>query len=153
MPKTRKRREEKFWLDHNNPAELEVYRLIRMLKKERAYVAAVRDGIRLVCDLRAGRLDVLFELFPWVRAEFLEYMQALQPPGDHALKKRLDSLETLLLQQGNIPIGTGPKKLLVPPVAPTEDDDFDDALLVIRQATSERESARNFLDAAFNLVQ
>ena len=151
--KSRYRVMHKFWLDITKNTEEWLDEQITQLKQQRAYTEAVRDGLRLILDLRAGRLDVLFELFPWVRAEFLDYMQALQPASDHALQKRLDSLETLLLQQGNVPIETGPKKLLAPQTAPPRDDDFDDNLLVIKQAKSERESARNFLDSAFNLVQ
>ena len=33
-----------------------------------------------MCDLRNGKLDILFELFPWVRAEFMQYMHDLQLP-------------------------------------------------------------------------
>ena len=66
-----------FWLDMLKEGESAVAETIDTLKKKRLFAETVRDGIRLVCDLRDGKLDVLFELFPWVRAEFLEYMREL----------------------------------------------------------------------------
>lgn len=55
-----------FWLDVRKPDEFEVTELISELKRQRAYTSAIRDGIRLIVDLRAGRVGVLLELFPWV---------------------------------------------------------------------------------------
>jgi hypothetical protein len=149
--KTRFRLRQVFWLDLLKPDEAELASIIDGLKIQRSFATTVRDGIRLISDLKAGRLDVLFELFPWVRAEFLEYVQSVQPPAEIALQKRLDSLEKLLLQQGNVPIKTGPTKLVVQSATQPTSEDGD--LLVIRQTKSERESAKNFLNAAFDLVQ
>jgi len=70
----------KFWLNIDKPNQLEIADTIELLKNERSFTQTIRDGIRLVCDLRNGKLDVLFELFPWVRAEFMEYMRDLQLP-------------------------------------------------------------------------
>ena len=53
----------------------------------------------LMSDLRAGNLDVLFELFPWVRADFLEYMAAIQPQKSDTemdILNNLARIETLL---------------------------------------------------------
>ena len=69
----------RFWLDVFKPQESELVDTIESLKNNRSFTQTIRDGIRLICDLREGKLDVLFELFPWVRAEFLEYMRELQP--------------------------------------------------------------------------
>lgn len=66
---------------------------IATLKANRTFATTVRDGIRLMVDLRAGRTDVLFTFFPWIRdsiqptpsAEFndiLRQMQELKPPQD-----------------------------------------------------------------------
>ena len=141
-----------FWLDLHKSEESELADLIAELKERRNFSRAVRDGIRLIWSLGQGNLDVLLALFPWVEDAFYECFKEREPASDATLQQQLARLETLLLQQGNVPIETGPKKLLTPPVTP-EDDDFDDNLLVIRKAASECESARNFLDAAFNLVQ
>lgn len=68
-----------FWLDMNKPEEELIADKIEVLKNERSFTSVIRDGIRLICDLREGKLDVLFELFPWVRVEFLEYMREVAP--------------------------------------------------------------------------
>lgn len=57
----------KFWLNANDDFELWLADEIAKLKSKRSFTRTIRDGIRLVIDLRAGKTDVLFELFPWVR--------------------------------------------------------------------------------------
>lgn len=76
---TIQRKRYSFWLDRRKPDERAVEDLISQMKADRAFTPSIRDGLRLMADLQAGKLDVLFELFPWVRAEFLEYMRELQP--------------------------------------------------------------------------
>lgn len=92
-----------FWLDMNKPQERELADTVEILKNERLFASTIRDGIRLICDLRAGRLDVLFELFPWVKSEFLEYMRSLNGNGDSNagddLRQQLDRLERLIMEQ------------------------------------------------------
>lgn len=68
----------KFWLNMNKADEEAIADQIELLKNERSFTEVIRDGIRLICDLRKGKLDVLFELFPWVRAEFMDYMREIQ---------------------------------------------------------------------------
>jgi hypothetical protein len=82
-----------FWLDMLKEGELAVAEAIQKLKVDRLFAETVRDGIRLVCDLRDGKLDVLFELFPWVRAEFLQYMReiALEPPTGQVDKQTISN--------------------------------------------------------------
>ena len=90
-----------FWLDLHKAGEAELAETIDGLKHERSFASTIRDGIRLVCDLRAGRVDVLCELFPWVQ-------EALQPvstaPVDARLQEQIARLEALLIAQGNVPI-------------------------------------------------
>ncbi|GAB5426316.1 MAG: hypothetical protein Crog4KO_34630 [Crocinitomicaceae bacterium] len=69
----------RFWLDIVKPDELKIADTIEILKNERSFTQTIRDGIRLIFDLKQGKLDVLFELFPWVRAEFMDYMRDIQP--------------------------------------------------------------------------
>ncbi len=59
-----------FWLDLQKQDENQIAEQIEVLKQERSFAKVVRDGIRLVCDLKAGRTDVLLELFPWVTERF-----------------------------------------------------------------------------------
>ncbi|MEL6524078.1 MAG: hypothetical protein AAFQ07_00075 [Chloroflexota bacterium] len=76
---TIQRKRYSFWLDRRKPDERAVESLISQMKADRAFTPSIRNGLRLMADLQDGKLDVLFELFPWVRAEFLEYMRELQP--------------------------------------------------------------------------
>ena len=69
----------RFWLDIFKPEEAKIVDTIEDLKSDRSFTQTIRDGIRLICDLRDGKLDVLFELFPWVKAEFIEYIREVQP--------------------------------------------------------------------------
>lgn len=160
MSKNRFRLRFTFWLDLLKPEEEQLADQIELLKNDRSFVGTIRDGIRLISDLRAGRLDVLFELFPWVRAEFFEYIQSLQPPKNSTeseLERQLARLEVLLLQQGNVPVSpaakplgsTGPKSLAVPQFSIPDDDDM---ALEIRVDTSTN-SAQNFINSMLRLQQ
>ena len=153
MAKERFRLQFKFWLDVNKPNEYALAEIIADLKENKTFSKVIRDGIRLIWSLGQGNLDVLLALFPWIEDAFYERFKEREPASDSALRQQLARLEKLLIEQGSIPIETGPKKLVVPPVAPPGDDGYDDDLLVIRKAKSERESAHNFLSSAFDLVQ
>lgn len=90
-----------FWLDLHKADEAAVAEVIVKLKRERAFAGAVRDGLRLIYDLRAGRAEVLFELFPWVKESF---QPAATGQGDAQLQAQIARLEALLIAQGNKPI-------------------------------------------------
>ena len=95
-----------FWLDMLKSDEHELADQIEVLKQERSFVSTVRDGIRLVTSLREGKLDVLFELFPWVQAEFLKYLESIQPQKaepELQLQQQLERLERLMLERGYVP--------------------------------------------------
>lgn len=65
--KSRYRVIHKFWLGITKPDEDRLDEQIRELKRSRKFTTVIRDALRLIVDLRAGRLNVLFELFPWVQ--------------------------------------------------------------------------------------
>ena len=70
MDKKRFRTRFVFWLDLEKQDENQIAEQIDVLKQERSFSKVIRDGIRLICDLRAGRTDILLELFPWVTERF-----------------------------------------------------------------------------------
>ena len=157
----------RFWLDLDNPDEASLNDLTVQLRKKRAFTATIRDGIRLICDLRRGSLDVLFELFPWVRAEFLDYMQAclrrqaLQPDtaaAEQRLEQQLARLEQLLLQQASAPAGPRLIEALGPlalskVVGPVSDED-DAALVTVAKAKVDgAQIAQNFIRSMMALQQ
>ena len=152
---------QKFWLDLEKPDHEEVNEIVHALKQTRAFSKAIRDGLRLIFDLRAGRLDVLFELFPWVRAEFLEYMASVQPQQSDRemnIEKQLSRIEELLAKGETMTSATqttngggGPKAISIPTnSAPDYDEDV--VKLVMRKSESDgKQAAENFLASAFAL--
>ena len=90
-----------FWLDIQKADEAELAHAIEDLKQNRTFASTIRDGIRLICDLRAGQTNVLFELFPWIK----DAPQSVSAtPVDRGLQEQIARLEALLLAQGNVPI-------------------------------------------------
>lgn len=59
-----------FWLDLNKQDEHELADIVDTLKSQRGYASAIRDGLRMVWELRQGRVDTLVKLFPWVVERF-----------------------------------------------------------------------------------
>jgi Txe/YoeB family toxin of Txe-Axe toxin-antitoxin module len=64
---SRMRRKFEFWLNVLNDDHFELAQKMDSLKNQRRFARTIRDGVRLVVDLRAGRIDVLLQLFPWVK--------------------------------------------------------------------------------------
>lgn len=69
---TRARVQYRFWLDAMKDPEFEVAQEILLLKERRKFQTTIKNGLRLMIDLRAGRIDVLLELFPWVKDEVMK---------------------------------------------------------------------------------
>lgn len=150
-----------FWLDMHKPDEAQLAEIVELLKRERTFAKTIRDGIRLICDLRAGRTDVLLELFPWVLNEQTHSANPVST-SQNALQQQLDRLEYLMLQQGSpaaIPAdqaapvtASGPKALHTPQiVAPRFEDDDDGPLLIQHDTTTN--TAENFVRSMLNLIQ
>lgn len=55
-----------FQLDVRKPMEEWLRGEIKALTRRKKFSAYVRDGLRLMIDLSAGRTEVLCELFPWI---------------------------------------------------------------------------------------
>jgi hypothetical protein len=147
-----------FQLNVAKDTEYAIAETIKWLKSQGLYSKTIRDGIRLICDLRAGNLDVLFELFPWVRAEFLEYMTSVKPQKSDTelvIAEHLERIETMLSDGGNrsqVSSGVGePKAMSVPSIpAPTLDDDNIE-LTITKAEADGKATAGNFLASAFAL--
>lgn len=75
----------------NKPHDVELAARIAELKTQRKFVQTIRDGIRLIQDLRAGRLDVLLALFPWVT----EHLQS--PLYSHELATLLERFQQVVI--------------------------------------------------------
>lgn len=99
-----------FWLDLNKRDEQDLAEQIDELKEQRGFAKAIRDGLRLLIDLRRGNVDVLLELFPDIR-------HRLVPDGHQSgggnLEKQMDTVLTMLTQlniNGQPAISAKPKK-------------------------------------------
>jgi len=146
-----------FWLDYNKDIELLLAETIDDLKRKRSFAKTIRDGIRLICDLRKGRVDVLFELFPWVKAEFMAGVQPKETPGEKALREQLARLEKMLIEQGNKPLALpqpgAPKQITTSQFAlpRIEDDEEDLTGMVEIKRDKSTDATSNFLNSLMAL--
>lgn len=87
----------KFWLDVTKDSEDWLDEQIVELKRTRKFTTILRDALRLILDLRAGRAGVLLELFPWVAEE-------LRPAGANLLAAEIAELKRLVVAQSAAPL-------------------------------------------------
>lgn len=152
-----------FWLDTSVHEEADIAAMVYYLKyggegsPGRIFAKTIRDGIRLVWSLRRGDLNVLFELFPWVQAEFAGRAGATvgQSPK---LTSQLERIEQLLLEQHYQPIPEEQgsiKRLDVGSFSPPSFEDDDDLpVLEVKKATASGGTAtQNFLNSLQALQQ
>lgn len=74
MSEKPERTSHKLDLDLSKREDAHVEDLIDQLKTDRKFSQTIKDGIRLIVDLREGRFEVLFQLFPLIKGDLLEYM-------------------------------------------------------------------------------
>jgi hypothetical protein len=137
------------WLDMEKNDERLLLEVIEFLKKQRRFVSTVRDGIRLMVDLRAGNLNVLYELFPWtqiplhpippgVADDLLQ--KKVQPPGEPITGVQVSLSGPQPLQGGGRPVE-----------APRFDDDDDDDLVTLKPLSANVDAGKNFLMGLLNI--
>ena len=68
----------RFWLDIEKSDEESIANKIEILKNSRSYSKTIRDGIRLIWDLRQGKTDILREFFPGVVASLQQDSEVVQ---------------------------------------------------------------------------
>ncbi len=105
-----------FWLDGNKDDELIVAEKVDELKRKRSFSSVMRDGIMIVSELREGRADLLFKLYPWV-ADLVKQAAPAAAPDTGDLERQIDELKRIILGQGSsgIPL---PKYPSIKPVSP-----------------------------------
>lgn len=150
-----------FWLDMNKADEYELAETIDQLKQSRTFVRTIRDSIRLILDLRAGQVDVLLELFPFVHTA-LGGGSGGNNDDVKALKAMLEQYIVTNSQGTTYHMGapkalnsgtsgSGLKPLNVPTFdLPRFEDEDDQDTLIVRKDTSTN-SAQNFLNSLLNL--
>lgn len=137
----------RFWLDVMRDEEFSLAEYIENLKQTRRFAQTIRDALRLVQDLRAGRVDVLLSLFPWITDHF-------QSPAIEVANKpvqdQLQRLEKLLLEGGAKPMLPASTGVVSRPSAAKSDDDLLGDL-EIKQAKSDENPTFNMLISSVNL--
>jgi hypothetical protein len=125
MPTKRQRKQFKFWLNVLNPQEKYLADVIQWLTEQGEFVRSIRDGIRLIYDLRFQRnTESLLELFPDIRERL--QVQTTAPSGGAGGQSDLarEIAAQIVLMSGNngylmqsaaAPASTG--KQIAPPVA------------------------------------
>ena len=140
-----------FWLNYDKDEEFLLAEEIDGLKHNRQFVRTIRNGIRLIGDLRKGRVDVLFELFPWVKVEFLV---GIQIQDEAALRDKLTRMEKLLADTRTLQLPAGPKPMEVPAFdLPRFDDDEDLFATIEVVPDTTTDCAANFLNSLNALLQ
>ena len=66
----------KFWLNALSKVDQEIMEDIAILKIDRKFTDAIRDGLRLIPSLMRGETKVLFEMFPAIRDVLYAQMEA-----------------------------------------------------------------------------
>lgn len=132
-----------FWLNLNKDVENKLDIAVRELKKQRLFAETIRDGLRLILDLRAGSLDVLFELFPDLKERMVVQRVDSPSPNIRELEDKIEQLTQVVLsgQGGGIVFKSNPPVMpkAAPPVAeikaaaPISADDIADNFLSMFQ--------------------
>jgi len=163
------RRNVTFWLDERHGLDSDLLRYVRQLKAAREFSSAVKDGLRLIRDLRAGNLDVLFELFPWIERALYDALKESQKPPDYGSgisgeTVSMAEIKALLLEvkeaqqpggyvqapttvSGNLKTLAGSGKALPPPA---DADDLADLLTVKDVSDTPRDTGKP--SASENLI-
>ena len=137
-----------FWLDMNKKDEAELAEEIEILKEKRLFAETLRDGIRLICDLRAGRTDRLFAMFPWLLGEVDRQADA----STQTIQQEFDRLWGALASQSLTgDARSGAQSFSGSSFAPPSDEDDEVELQV--KAVKNGSSGKNFLSSLMNLQQ
>ena len=83
-PMPRKRIEAWLCLEKAEEYDL-LHRIIPELKTQRAYSAAIRDGLRIMWELRQGQTDHLLKSFPFLREALQSHGPAAPTPPAHSI--------------------------------------------------------------------
>ena len=147
IQKPTKRYRQVFWLDIYKPDELELLHLIPSLKDKGLFTAYVRDGLRLINDLRQGSFDVLFELFPDAKQKFRsDEFDRLAKLIETRSFETTSTNATSLSEVNTAGLGF---KSYTPPLASLSL--ADDLSLEVSKAESNSNSAQNLMDSLFGL--
>lgn len=137
-----------FWLDMGKSDEAELAEEIEALKEHRLFSETIRDGIRLICDLRSGRTDRLFVMFPWIAGEVDRGVAAQSQSVQQELERLWGALASQSVvpgtQSNSRPISAGGLAAALP---------GDDEIKLQVKAVKNGTSGKNFLSSLMSLQQ
>lgn len=103
-----------FLLDLAVGRDKETLEIISEMKSKRTFRGSVIIGIRIVYELRQGRVDTLLKEFPQV----VEWLQVkVTPPDSGDIERRFERIERLIIEQGGNTIQ--PQTLIMKSVTPS----------------------------------
>lgn len=86
-----------FLLDLAVSRDYETLEIIQAMKDKRTFRSSVITGLKIVWELRQGRVDTLLHEFPSV----IEWLQIkVTPPDDGGLRDEIRELRRMMLEQG-----------------------------------------------------
>lgn len=138
-----------FWLNINSPRDIEVARLITDLKDKNLFTKTLRDGIKLICSLREGRVDLLLKMFPFVAQYFQSQLHAQQQQQYEAMQNQTKLMQDQIaylkgLIESRAVAGNGGSSLpALPAPKPVDDSPID---IEVRDAKGKGSSSQNFKD-------
>lgn len=92
----KKQEQFKFSLSIHDKHDRAVRKIVEGLRKRGKLSQSIRDGLRLLNDLRRGRTKVLLELFP----DIIERLCPPEPKTDDDLKNEIVALRRAIAEQG-----------------------------------------------------
>lgn len=110
------RKQVSFLLNVAVTRDYETLEIIEAMKSKRTFRGSVIIGLKIVWELRQGRVDTLLAEFPNVR----DLLQVRQPPPDDGLRDEIRELKRMMLEQGGAviqPQSVIMKSAIAPPVA------------------------------------
>ncbi len=141
------RQTRKFQLRHNHPIDAHVSEILDFSRSQRREVTVIRDGVRLLWALENNDLNVLFELFPHLKTQFL-------PDGINLIEQ----IQSMILNSQVLPAqspakqSSGLKALKAPTFAlPIFEDDDEDLPTVITRRSTSTDAGANFLGGLSSL--
>lgn len=90
------RKQVTFLLDVAVTRDYETLEIIEAMKSKRTFRGSVIIGLKIVWELRQGRVDTLLAEFPNVR----ELLRVQQTPPDDGLRDEIRELKRMMLEQG-----------------------------------------------------
>lgn len=152
--KPRKRIQFKFWLDLFKPEESYLSEVATWLMEQGEFVRTIRDGIRLIYDMRFQKdYRSLEELFPDIRERLRVAASAPVASGGGQSDLAREIAEQIVLMGGSqyqmksvIPTAGKPKEITSPVFAIPAFEDEDEPVMLVRKNTT-NDASNNFITA------